>query len=163
MRRYQFFWNGHPTLANCKSATISTSDLVDPPLPATVCVRTFGSQNCDSAERFRSGTLPPCSTAEKVFSWCLVSCEAVDEVLRCLSSSLRSVRPRPGSVGRWRASPGSEIPLDVMRCARCTARSLRAACTQPHRMSASIVSCRNVFGGFHVFLFISIYFAVHTH
>ena len=48
----------HPARANRKLAAIPTSDLDDPPLPATACVRASVFQTATLQKKFRSGTLP---------------------------------------------------------------------------------------------------------
>ena len=97
-------WERQATWAKCKPATISTSDPDDPPLPPTACVRTSVPQTATlQKKKFSVGDTPACSTANNVSTWCLFCCDAADEV-----------RARPGSVGRWRPSPGAEILLDMM-------------------------------------------------
>ena len=55
-------WSRQPTRANRQIATISTSDPVDPPLPATASVGISVPQNCDNSDRGHT----PCSTAENI-------------------------------------------------------------------------------------------------
>ena len=68
---------------NRKLATISISDVIDPPLPATACVLSSVPQHATLREQVRSGTLPFLLFRRNVSMLCLFCCDAADEMLTC--------------------------------------------------------------------------------